>query len=64
MPRIQIQPVTTVQNNPDGLHPDGRAGILRITEDGEAVGSGIIGNDDPLDRVLCIWNSQWFWDGF
>ncbi len=44
--------ITTVQNNRDGLYPDGRAGILRITEDGKAVGSGIIGNDDPLNKYF------------
>lgn len=44
--------ITTVQNNHDGLYPDGRAGILRITEDGKAVGSGIIGNDHPLDKYF------------
>jgi glucose/arabinose dehydrogenase len=44
--------ITTVQNNRQGLYPDGRAGILRITEDGKAVGSGIIGNDHPLDKYF------------
>ncbi len=44
--------ITTVQNNRDGLYPDGRAGILRITEDGKAVGSGIIGIDNPLDKYF------------
>lgn len=44
--------ITTVQNNPQALYPDGRAGILRINEDGKAVGSGIIGNDHPLDKYF------------
>lgn len=44
--------ITTVQNNQDGLYPDGRAGILRITEEGKPVGSGIIGNRDPLDKYF------------
>lgn len=43
--------ITTVQNNAQGLYPDGRAGILRINEDGKAVGS-IIGNDNPLDKYF------------
>jgi glucose/arabinose dehydrogenase len=44
--------ITTVQNNQGGLYPDGRAGILRITGDGKAVGSGIIGNKSPLDKYF------------
>jgi len=44
--------ITTVQNNQDGLYPDGRAGILRVTEDGKAVGSGIIGHGDQLDKYF------------
>ena len=44
--------ITTVQNNQDGLYPDGRAGILRITEEGKPVGSGIIGNRDTLDKYF------------
>jgi glucose/arabinose dehydrogenase len=44
--------ITTVQNNQDGLYPDGRAGILRVTEDGKPVGPGIIGNHDPLDKYF------------
>jgi glucose/arabinose dehydrogenase len=34
------------------LSPDGRAGILRITEDGKPVGTGIIGNSHPLDKYF------------
>ena len=44
--------ITAVQNNQEGLYPDGRAGILRVTEDGKPVGSGIIGNHDPLDKYF------------
>jgi glucose/arabinose dehydrogenase len=44
--------ITLVQNNQDGVYPDGRAGILRITEDGKPVGSGIIGSHDPLDKYF------------
>jgi aldose sugar dehydrogenase len=44
--------ITTVQNNEEGLYPDGRAGILRITEDGKPVGRGIIGEGHPLDKYF------------
>lgn len=40
---------TTAQNFKDGLEADGRAGILRITQDGEPVGGGILGNKPPLN---------------
>jgi glucose/arabinose dehydrogenase len=37
-------------NIKNGLSPDGRAGILRIRQDGQAVsGHGILGNEHPLD---------------
>jgi aldose sugar dehydrogenase len=42
---------TTAQNFENGTHPDGRAGILRINQEGEAANSkGILGNEDPLDK--------------
>ena len=44
--------ITTVQNNADGLNPDGRAGILRVTEDGKSAGLGIIGYNHPLDKYF------------
>jgi glucose/arabinose dehydrogenase len=40
---------TKAQNYIDGREPDGRSGILRITQEGEAVGIGILGNDYPLN---------------
>jgi len=40
---------TKAQNIKNGHSPDGRAGILRITEDGKPVGKGIIGNTYPLN---------------
>lgn len=46
--------ITTVQNNADGLNPDGRAGILRVTEDGESAGLGIIGDNHPLDKYFAF----------
>jgi glucose/arabinose dehydrogenase len=39
---------TKAQNNKDGIAPDGRAGILRITQDGKPVNNGILGSDYPL----------------
>jgi glucose/arabinose dehydrogenase len=41
---------TTAQNFQNGSLADGRAGILRITQDGRTVGEGILGKDDPLDK--------------
>ncbi|MFZ0647404.1 MAG: PQQ-dependent sugar dehydrogenase [Nitrososphaeraceae archaeon] len=41
---------TETQNYPDGVEPDGRSGILRITLDGEPVpNGGIIGDEFPLN---------------
>jgi glucose/arabinose dehydrogenase len=42
---------TRAQNFKNGTDPDGRAGILRITQDGKEV-KGIIGNTLPLDRYF------------
>ena len=39
-----------VQNIKTGADPDGRAGILRVTQDGKAVGNGILGPGDPLNK--------------
>ena len=41
---------TLTQNYPDGADPDGRSGILRITQDGKPVPNGaIIGDETPLN---------------
>lgn len=40
---------TKAQNILNGTSPDGRAGILRITQDGKSVGSGILGDEYPLN---------------
>jgi aldose sugar dehydrogenase len=40
---------TQAQNYDDGPEPDGRAGILRITQDGEVVGDGLLGDERPLN---------------
>ena len=42
--------ITKAQNINDSKNPDGRGGILRITQDGNAVGNGILGNSHPLDK--------------
>ena len=42
---------TKAQNYADAVDPDGRAGILRVTPDGQVVnGKGIIGDQDPLNK--------------
>jgi aldose sugar dehydrogenase len=39
------------QNIINGTPPDGRGGILRVTQDGQTVnGEGILGNEHPLDK--------------
>jgi glucose/arabinose dehydrogenase len=53
---------TNAQNVENGRDPDGTSGILVITQDGnEAIksGSGILGNEDPLNKYYAygIWNS-------
>jgi aldose sugar dehydrogenase len=40
---------TLAQNYRNGSSPDGRSGILRVTQDGKPIGNGIIGNDFPLN---------------
>ena len=42
--------LTMAQNFPNGTYPDGRAGILRVTQDGETVGNGILGENHPLNK--------------
>ena len=37
------------QNYKDGSEPDGRGGILRMTQDGQPLGKGILGNTYPLN---------------
>ena len=45
----QNKTTTLVQNYKNGSFPDGRAGILRFTQDGKAVGDGILGKKYPLN---------------
>jgi aldose sugar dehydrogenase len=48
--RIEIENSSEAQNNREGPPPDGRAGILRITQDGQTVnGKGILGDEHPLN---------------
>jgi aldose sugar dehydrogenase len=44
--------ITKAQNQEKGLDADGRAGILRITQNGKAVNGGILGNNHPLDKYF------------
>jgi aldose sugar dehydrogenase len=46
----QNKTTTLVQNYKKGSFPDGRAGILRFTQDGKAVGDGILGKKHPLNH--------------
>jgi len=39
---------TKAQNYKDGIDPDGRAGILRMTQNGTLAGEGILGDSMPL----------------
>jgi glucose/arabinose dehydrogenase len=44
---------SAAQNYVNGKDPDGRGGILRVTQDGEVVGNkGILGNKHPLDKYF------------
>ena len=47
---------TKAQNYINGIEPDGRAGILRITQDGEVVGGkeGIFGDEHPLNKYYAF----------
>jgi glucose/arabinose dehydrogenase len=45
---------TKAQNYVDGKEPDGRSGILRITQAGGVVGEGIFGNEHPLNKYYAI----------
>jgi len=45
----QNKTTTLAQNYKNGLFPDGRAGILRLTQDGKAVGGGLLGKKYPLN---------------
>ena len=40
---------TQAQNFENGVSPDGRAGILRVSPDGDPIGNGILGKEYPLN---------------
>lgn len=44
--------ITKAQNHKEGLEADGRAGILRVTQDGDAVNGGILGRAHPLNKYF------------
>jgi glucose/arabinose dehydrogenase len=43
---------TQAQNVERGARPDGTGGILRVTQDGSTVGSGILGSSSPLNKYF------------
>lgn len=43
---------TQAQNVETGASPDGTGGILRVTQDGSTVGSGILGSSSPLNKYF------------
>jgi len=47
---------TKAQNYKDGREPDGRASILRVSQNGETVGEGILGKYLSIKLILCIMN--------
>ena len=56
---------TLAQNNASGLAPDGRGGILRVTQNGEVVGGvGIFGNEHPLNKYYAYGIRNSFGIGF
>ena len=56
---------TKAQNYINGIDVDGRAGILRITQDGGVVGGvGILGNEDPLNKYYAYGIKNSFGIGF
>jgi aldose sugar dehydrogenase len=56
--------ITKSLNYEDGLDADGRAGILRVTQNGEAVHGGILGNGHPLDKYFAYGIRNSFGIGF
>lgn len=55
---------TLSQNNDNGGKPDGRAGILRITQDGDSVGNGVIGEEYPTNLYYAYGIRNSFGIGF
>jgi glucose/arabinose dehydrogenase len=59
---------TLAQNAVDGPPPDGRGGILRVTQNGEVGGggngAGLLGNEDPLNKYYAYGIRNSFGIGF
>ena len=55
---------TQAQNYADGVEADGRAGILRITQEGKPVGNGTIGSTYPLNLYYAYGIKNSFGIGF
>ncbi len=55
---------TKIQNFINGTPPDGRAGILKVTPDGHAVGQGILGDRFPLNLYYAYGIRNSFGIGF
>jgi glucose/arabinose dehydrogenase len=55
---------TKAQNYVEGVNVDGRAGILRITQDGKPVGNGTIGSTYPLNLYYAYGIKNSFGIGF
>jgi glucose/arabinose dehydrogenase len=56
---------TKAQNYANAVDPDGRAGILRVTPDGQVVnGKGILGDQDPLNKYYAYGMRNSFGIGF
>ena len=56
--------LTKAQNYVDGVEADGRAGILRVTQDGKPVDKGIIGSISPLNLYYAYGIKNSFGLGF
>ena len=55
----QSQPYETLaQNFQAGKEVDGRAGILRITQNGQPVGNGLLGSNQPLDLYYSSYQNK------
>jgi glucose/arabinose dehydrogenase len=55
---------TKAQNILNGTFPDGRAGILRITQEGKPVANGILGTKNPLNLYYAYGVKNSFGIGF
>lgn len=55
---------TRAQNIINGTAPDGRAGILRVSQDGNPVDDGLLGNDYPLSFYYAYGIKNSFGIGF